>query len=257
MTAFVWFLIVLVSALAVSGAVALAQIAAPGLGSTVRWRTSLAVLAGAAVGLVGRVHAIADADARVVVKLVHARSSTLNTVVSVVTTVGDLVPSFALAGVLALLLYRRTGQLTAWVLPVVVLVEVAIQSEFLDIMHDPTMARLAVGATIGRSDGMPSGSVSRLFSLSLIAAILWRRHSSKISRGFIEFGSAVVFIALITRLYLARHLLADIVGGLLLGLILTVAFGWVLCLADTRRRERNHIDVRPMPSQLARRHARD
>lgn len=237
---FVWFLIVVGGALAVSGSAWLARRATPATGSPVSVRSSATTFAIVAIallilGAVWRVHAIAKADAHVVDRLVHDRGSTLTKIMSVVTTTGDLVPSMAIAGVIALYFYLRTRRFTAWVLPLVVFVEVLLQAGFLDAFHDPTIAHVMPGITVGGSDGIPSGSMARLMAVFLLAAVLWRAHDAKVARRFSELGMAVVFIELVSRLYLARHFLADIAGGLLLGILLTIFFGWLLFLVEQRR----------------------
>lgn len=240
-THLLWFVVVLGAGLTVVGSVWIAGASTPPGGSRSGLRTSGTIAVGSALVLVFlallyRVHAVARADARVVARLVPERKTTLDGLLSIVTTMGDLVPSFIIAGILEILVYRRTTRWTAWLLPLVVLVQVAIQTAFLDTFRDPTIAQIAPGITLGASDGIPSGSMARLLSVFLVAALLWRPVGVTAARRLTDLGAVLVFVELITRVYLARHFLADIVGGLLLGIVLTTAFGWLVYLADHRVR---------------------
>jgi hypothetical protein len=152
---------------------------------------------------------------------------------------GDLIPSFTIATVLAILLFRRSQSLTAWLLPVVVLAEVTIQSAWLDTFHDFTIAQVFPFITIGGTDGIPSGSMARLLSVFVLAAVLWGPHDARAARRIIDIGAVVIFVELVSRLYLARHLLADIVGGLLLGIVLSIVFGWIAHVVPGRSPNRS------------------
>jgi membrane-associated phospholipid phosphatase len=245
-----WFVVVLGGALAVVGAVWLAQAGTPPSGSASAPRSSGLVVLGCAAALVVlallyRVHGIANLDSRIVSKLVPDRNAALNGFITTLTTMGDLVPSYLIAGVLAILIFRRTARWTAWLLPVVVLVQVAIQSAFLNTFNDLTMAQLAPGIVLGGSDGIPSGSMARLLSLFLLAALLWRPTGAIAARRLVDLGAVLVFVELVTRLYLGRHFLADVLAGLLLGIVLTIAFGWLIFLADNRSRPRDEPDGEP------------
>lgn len=251
---FVWFLIIVGGGFAVCSAAWLARRATPEPGNTVSPRVAgttfvLVVVALLLLGALWRVHAIAKADARVVGQLAHKRGATFTEIANVLTTTGDFVPSLTIAGVIAVCFYLRSRRLTAVVLPLAVLVEVVLQAGFLNAFHDPTIAKVAPGLTIGGSDGIPSGSMARLLSISLLAAALWSAHNAKVARRFAEFGMAVVFIELMTRLYLGRHFLADIVGGLLLGVLLTVFFGWLLHLVENRKAVPGRLPIKKSAGQ--------
>jgi membrane-associated phospholipid phosphatase len=187
------------------------------------------------LGLLYRSHAIAKFDGRLPVKLVHDRGAAVTQIMSVATTTGDLIPSFAIAGVFALVFYQRTRLWQAWLLPLDILVQIAIQAAVINTMKDYSVARVWPGITIGGTDGgVPSGSMARLLSVFLLTAILWRPHNARIARRFTEIGLVVVLIELVTRMYLGRHFAGDIVAGLSLGVTLTVAFGWVFTVLQRR-----------------------
>jgi membrane-associated phospholipid phosphatase len=61
---------------------------------------------------------------------------------------------------------------------------------------------------------------------------LWRRYDAIGARRLLDLGAVLVFVELVSRLYLGRHLLADIVGGFLLGIVLAVVGGWLLHLVE-------------------------
>ena len=243
-----WFLVVLASSLAVLGSCRLAAHAEKtGTAEPARSgrRVLLGVVGGALVALLAlalawRVHGIAQIDGSVVAHLVADRNPSLDTSFTVITTLGDVVPSFLIASLLAVVYFQQTGSIRGIVLELMVLVQLLIQTAMTDLFHDITLTDLDPSIPLGGSGTIPSGSVSRLLSLLLVAATLWHGHSPRFERMLLSLAPVLVMTEIVSRLYLGRHLLADIAGGLLLGVILTVAFRLLLQLG-----------VRPGPPRMA------
>jgi membrane-associated phospholipid phosphatase len=217
----------------------LAQRTGPRVDEPVAWRRPLTVFGIAAVsllalGLLYRLRPVAVADAHVISYLSRDRGHVLDSIMLVVTTMGDVVPSFTIAGILALVVFRRTGRAVAWLLPAVILVELLVQSAMLHAVNSYTVGRIYADLPLGGSDGIPSGSTARLLSVFVLAAMLLLPRSAKGAAVVLDIGLSLVFVEVVTRLYLGRHLLADIVGGLLLGLLLCVFFGWLMAEFDRR-----------------------
>ncbi|WP_375485174.1 hypothetical protein [uncultured Jatrophihabitans sp.] len=234
-----WFAVAFISALAVVETIRLAQATlprrpGPRISTSRGGLTAVAasVVVFVVLALAYKSHAVAHADARVVKRLVPDRTKTVQDIATVVTTVGDLVPCFVVAGVLSILIFRRSRSWTAWVLPVVVLVQISVQTATVDTFHDHTLAQFTehVSTAGAGVSAIPSGSVSRLLSLFVLAAALWRPYSETVAARLLDLGGVVVFIELFTRLYLSRHLLGDIVAGLALSIILVAVFGWIINL---------------------------
>lgn len=224
MQAFVgWFVVLAASVAAVLASVELTMIRAR-QGARPYRAGVLTILASAAalvvLALVWRIRRVADLDASVISLLAAKRNSVVTEVMTVVTTIGDPIPSFTIAAVLAVIVYLRGRHRVLPVLiPLAVVVELAAQILITNVFHDVTVAQLHPGLPLGGGGTIPSGSVARLFSIFLIAALLLGARSAR-AHGLVALGSALVTIQLVSRLYLGRHLLADILGGLLLGIIL-------------------------------------
>lgn len=239
-----WFLVVFASCVAVLGACRLAAYADEGdeVGpAQPGWRLRVGIVGGCLVALLAlaigwRVRAIAQVDGDVVANLVADRSAALNDVFTVVTTMGDVVPSFLIASLLAVAYYQQTGRARGFVLQLLVLVQLLIQTSMTSSFNDITLMDLHPSVPLGGSGAIPSGSVSRLLSLVLVAATLWKGHSPRSARVLLSLAPILVVTEIVSRLYLGRHLLVDIAGGLLLGVILTVAFRWLLLAAASVKR---------------------
>jgi hypothetical protein len=244
-THLIWFCVIVLGAAGTIAAAHLTLAVVPTpqrLGVTGRSAILTVVGAGVSLLVLGglwRTHGIAKADGRAVARLAGDRGSTLDSILSVVTTMGDLVPCFVIATVLAVLLYQRLRSWTVIVLPVIVLLQVAIQIAFTKAFKDNTIHDVAPHVVLGGYGAIPSGSVSRLLSIFLIAALLWQRYDPRGARRLVDYSLVLVVVELVTRLYLGRHLLGDIAGGLLLGVCLAVVFGWILHEVDLRWPARN------------------
>lgn len=205
-------------------------------------RTALLAALASAVLLAGlaalyRIEAVADADGRAIKVLSQGRGEVLVQVCRVITTMGDAVPSLTVAGVLALWLLRVRGT-GYWpmLLPVVVLAELLLQFGYAHLFDPLTLADVSPETVIDGSGSIPSGSVARLFSMFLVAAMIRHRSANPVEPPdwLPTVGSCLVLVELMTRLLLGRHLLADIVGGLLLGSLLALVAGLLIGLAPVR-----------------------
>lgn len=235
-----WFLVVLASSVAVVAACRMAAYAEPAEPAGPHrhgWRLRLGVLGGCLVVLLAlafgwRARGIAELDGGVVANLVGDRNPSLNGIFSVITTMGDVVPSFLIASLLAVLYYQQTGRVRGLVLVLLVVVQLVIQTAMTVLFNDVTMTDLDPSVPLGGSGTIPSGSVSRLLAMFLVAATLWHGHSPRSERVLLSLAPLLVLTEIVSRLYLGRHLLVDIAGGLLLGVTLTVAFRWVVHLGN-------------------------
>lgn len=181
------------------------------------------------LALLWRVEAIASADGSVVARMAQERGSTLTAIMSVVTTMGDVVPSFVISAVLALLIYLQgRHRLLAWVPPLLVLGSLAVQFSLGALFHDVTIAQVQASVPLGGTGTIPSGSVTRLLSVFLVAAVLWGAHNVRGAQRLAALGGSLAVVQALSRLYLGRHLLGDMVGGMLLGLILAICAAWFL-----------------------------
>jgi membrane-associated phospholipid phosphatase len=234
-----WTVTILAAVVGVTGAIRLVETVGPAAGRTARRTAMLGVVASAlllaVLALVYRVEAIADLDGRAVKVLSGGRGEVLVQVCRVVTTMGDSVPSLTLAGVLAVWLLRVPGT-GYWplLLPVLVLVELLLQFGYAHAFGPLTLADVSAGTVIDGSGSIPSGSVARLLSLFLVAGMIRSRASgiAEYAAWLPTLGGCLVLVELMTRLLLGRHLLADIVGGLLLGTLLALAAGILLGLGS-------------------------
>ncbi|MGI8867715.1 MAG: phosphatase PAP2 family protein [Mycobacteriales bacterium] len=178
-----------------------------------------------AIAFLWRSRAVAKADGSVVKALARSRGQSLNSVMTVVTTIGDTVPSYLIVGVLGALIFMQgRHRVLVWVLPIAVFVELMIQFAFGHIFHDVTISAVYPHLSLGGAGTIPSGSISRLTVIFLIAARLWATYDPRGARRVLGLGASIIVIEAVSRLYLGRHLLADIAGGMLLGLVLANAF---------------------------------
>lgn len=220
-----WFVIVVLSAIAILGMQQLSE-AADGskLATSIPHRVLTALLSTivlVVLTLIWQVREVAQLDGHIIDELAKSRSVTLTQIMSFVTTMGDAIPTFMIGAVLALIIYcqvRRTWLVI--LLPLVVLVELAIQIAMSKSFDVVTAADVVPHLIEGGSGSLPSGSVARLFSLFFVAAHICGSRQQRVARRLATLGSVLVLVQIISRLYLARHLVGDIVGGLALGLAL-------------------------------------
>lgn len=104
-----------------------------------------------------------------------------------------------------------------------------------------TIADATTGVPVGGEGYVPSGSIARITSLVLVGALLLRANDRRASRSLLTVGAVVLVLVLeaISRLYLGRHLVLDVIGGFALGLALFLALSlWVRpCVVRASRTE--------------------
>lgn len=180
-----------------------------------------AVAALLVLALVLKVEPVARADGAVIRVLSHSRGATLEKIMTILTTLGDAIPSFTIAMMLAVIIYRQGRHPFAWaLLPLVVIAELLVQIGMTNTFGDLTIADVAASVPSGNPGILPSGSVARLSSIFLVGALLWRSKSPLQSRTLVTIGGVLLVLQSVSRLYLSRHFLLDIVGGLLVGFAL-------------------------------------
>ncbi|MGA9747850.1 MAG: phosphatase PAP2 family protein [Nocardioides sp.] len=174
------------------------------------------------MGLLYQVRAVAEVDGAFVESLSLARGPVLVEIARVVTTVGDVVPTMTIAAVLALLLLLRPDPgLWPLALPLLVFLELVLQFGYNAVFPVLTLSDIDAALPIDGSGSIPSGSVARLMSLFVVAAMIRRRQQADASVDhWVSIGASLVTIELVTRLLLGRHFVADIIGGVLLGTLL-------------------------------------
>lgn len=245
---FEWTLVVLAIGVGSFATLALAESCA--FGQLANQRSRLAVLAGSAVALLGsaallKIHSFAHQDAEWVRALARSRGATVIEEMSKVTTMGDAIPSLVIATVVAALV-ARNGKHTilAWVIPVLVIVELAVQIGMNHVFHDHTIGALLPNVPVGKFGFLPSGSVARLTVIFAVAAWLWHSGSDRRKSWLITLGTCLVIVQALSRIYLGRHLLTDIIGGWSLGLLLAVGTMTVAAFGDRlvngKSREKHH-----------------
>jgi undecaprenyl-diphosphatase len=229
-----WFLVIVGTAVAILAAEALTRRLLPAPESRRRGRAALAV-GGAVLGvlvvlcLLLRIEGYTAADAHIVKLLSETRSAGLVDAFTIITTMGDVVPCLMIATALGVVLYLASGdRVLPLLLPVVVLVEVALQFLFDKVFADPTVNAVRSDLVVGGAGPIPSGSTARLFAIFLVAGLLWAPYSTRAQSRLVATGSLVLLVEVVSRLFLGRHFVTDIVGGLLLGVLLVVGCGWLL-----------------------------
>jgi membrane-associated phospholipid phosphatase len=196
------------------------------------------------LALLLKVEAIARADGSVIRVLSHSRGDTLAKIMTILTTLGDAIPSFTIATMLAVIIFRQGAHPFAWaLLPVVVLAELLVQVGMTNAFGDLTIGDVAASIPVGNPGILPSGSVARLTSIFLVAALLWHGTNRLQSRTIVTIGGVLLVLQSVSRLYLGRHLLLDILGGLLLGLALALLASLVVgrpSQVDLQRGNQHH-----------------
>jgi membrane-associated phospholipid phosphatase len=223
-----WFLVLLVTTAGIVGCLYLAESAwTGGALASIRNRAlafGVAMVAFVGLSLLYRVESIAKLDAEVIQSMCTSRNERLIELMSYLTTMGDVVPSFTIATILAVLVLRQGVHRFAWMLlPLIVFVQTVIQFAVTKAFDDKTIGDFYPDIALGGVGTIPSGSVARLTSIFLIAAFLWHAHDERGSRNLVTLGGVLIAVEAISRLYLGRHLLVDIACGLLLGLALALA----------------------------------
>jgi membrane-associated phospholipid phosphatase len=149
------------------------------------------------------------------------------------------VPTYTIASALAIALMVSTHRLlTPWLLIAVVVVEIALQFLLADhLFENVTIDVVEPMVPLGGAGSNPSGATARLFTLFMVAAAICRPDHQRVARRLVVAGAVITLVEVISRLYLGRHLVLDIFGGLFLGLILTLSTAAMVdALAPLERR---------------------
>lgn len=234
-----WFAVTTAGSVGIWAAARTAQRWTPQAGRPPVWRAAAVAAAGAlvvmlALGGLYNIHAIASGDAHVIDYLSRDRGTSLSGVMYVVTTMGDVVPSFMLAAVFAAVTFHLTRRPVVFILPLVILVQLIVQAIVIHVVSSYRVGEIYPQLPLGGSEGIPSGSMSRLLSLFVLGSVIWAAHSRRVSAVIFNVGLAAITVEFVSRVYLGRHMLADIAGGLLLGIALSVVFGSVIYLVEAR-----------------------
>ncbi len=185
------------------------------------------------IGVLYQVQAVSKLDGRFVEQLADARSDALVSALRVVTTLGDVVPSYTLAAVLAIWLIQQRGSgLWPLLLPALLLLELALQFGYNKIFPVDTLEVVLPDVPIDGAGSIPSGSVARLLTIFVVACLIYRRsRPAGDGRWLTTVGATLVLVEIVTRVYLGRHFVSDIAGGLLLGILLSLLGAFLLSLA--------------------------
>ena len=144
------------------------------------------------------------------------------------TILGQGVVTLALAAGLAAILWRRTGPIAA-LAPALMLVTVPIELFFKSVLVQPGPPREFtrafhnfLGFYIETNASFPSGHVTRLTFLTLIAASLY-------PRGWTPTAAALFLVlAAYLRVYIGDHWMSDALAGIALGgAFASLAVGWI------------------------------
>ena len=167
---------------------------------------------------------------------------TLAVIVVAVILVGLAKGGFAGFGALATPLLATVlppTQAAALLLPILVVVELLAQVAVGAVIDPLTVADIHPEIVLDGAGYLPSGSIARLCALTLGGAYLLRPTAPRAAGGLVSVGSVLLLVEAVTRLYLARHLGLDLLGGLLLGLALFLALTLLVPHPDTRGTRRS------------------
>lgn len=223
-----WAVVTAVLGAAVSVTLTLGESVRPGgLLAPVRRRT---VAVPALLGLVLllatalRLRPLAEADGALVRLLTESRGDALTDVMRYLTLMGDPIPTLVLATALALVLQHRGGHgLVPWLLPILMAVEIVAQAGVGTAIGPLTIADIHPEIVLDGEGYLPSGALARLSALTLCGSYLLWPTAPRAASGLVSVGSVLLLVEAVTRLYLARHLGLDLLGGLVLGLTLFLA----------------------------------
>lgn len=234
-----WTLLFLISAVLVAVVLTLAESAWAGgrFGST-RDRLVGAAISAAVLLLIAVVYqarSLAVPDGHVVERIAASPDAPIAHLMTFVTLLGDSVPSLVIASGLAVIIFRQ-GRHTYMcaILPILVLAELYIQLGMWKVFDDATIGTLHPLVPIGAPGQIPSGSVARLLSIFLVASLLWSAYDVRGARRIATLGGVLTLVQIASRLVLGRHLYADLVAGMALGLFLTLLATALVELPSTR-----------------------
>ena len=155
-------------------------------------------------------------------------SDPLDVLANVETVVGQGIVTLVLAGILAAVIWRRLGPVAA-LAPLLILVTVPIELVFKSVLVQPGPPREFIrafhnflGVSIGTNASFPSGHVTRLTFLAIVAASLY-------PRGWTPAATALFLVlAVYLRVYIGDHWISDALAGIALGgAFASLAVGWI------------------------------
>ena len=199
------------------------------------WLAGGSLLGLVALGVLYQNRAFAEVDGRLVDQLADARGESLVAAFRVITTMGDVVPTFTIAAVLALILMR--GPKAAYwplMLPALMLLQLALQFAYSEIFPVYVMDELFPEVTIDGSGTIPSGATARLLILFVVACLIYQRSYPGTGRWISSLGFSLVIVEIATRMLLGRHFVGDIIGGILLGILLCLLSAFLMSLSRRR-----------------------
>lgn len=226
----VWFAVILGLALLVTASVrATAALSVRRSSTTVAPLALLGLVAAfVAVALLWALDPVASADAEVLRRLSGDRKPVAASIFALLTTLGDAVPMTTLAAAVAVVLHLRTGAWQVWLLPAVVIAEQVLQVGSFTVLPTLGVADVAPELVSGTAGTYPSGSVARMLAVTGVAALLCDHLGVRGGWATRAVGAVLLVEQAVSRLYLGRHLLVDVVGGLLLGLVLVAGVALLL-----------------------------
>ena len=196
-----------------------------------RWSIAAAILFTAkfcvlaalvATGLAG------PGDLAMTIAFQRVASGPLDLLANVETVIGQGVVTLGLALVLSLVIWRRGGGVAA-LAPLLILATVPIELFFKTVLQQPGPPREFtrsfhnfLGVSIETNASFPSGHVTRLTFLAIVAASLY-------PRGWMPAVTALFLVlAVFLRVYIGDHWISDALGGIALGgAFASLAVGWI------------------------------
>jgi membrane-associated phospholipid phosphatase len=185
------------------------------------WLAGGSILGLVALGVLYQIRDVADLDGRFVEMLADARGEALVAAFRVITTMGDLAPTFTIAAVLAVVLMRGP-EAGYWplMLPALMLLELAVQFGFSEVFPILVMDEVFPDVPIDGSGAIPSGATARLMTLFVVACLIYQRSYPRKGMWISSLGFSLVVVEIATRMLLGRHFVGDIIGGIFLGILL-------------------------------------
>lgn len=229
-----WFVVVWLIGLAACGTAVLVAALHPGAGagrrSPIRPLATGAAAVGALVvlGLLWAWEPIARADGQLVALLEDDRKTVMAGNFAILTTVGDAIPMLTIATAIAAVLFVRGGGWVALLLPFVVIVEQVLQVGAFNLLPTLALDDVVSGVVTGSAGTFPSGSVARMTAVFGVASLIVGHVRLSGATAFRATLVALVVVQAVSRLYLGRHLVVDVAGGLALGLVVVAGAALVL-----------------------------
>jgi undecaprenyl-diphosphatase len=200
------------------------------LGRSVTYVAILAVgivgseLLAAGFGRLVQIHAITHPDRAIYRNLVSRRTPWLTHLSSHVTGFGNQWVELTIAIVLgvSVAVWLRAPRML-FVLGLCILVEIELQKQMAHFVHS---VKPSVVTSVGDPGGFPSGGVTRVFvAFGVTAVLVGATRSVRQRQALIAGAAALACVEAISRFYLGRHWLVDILGAFVLGgcLLATVA----------------------------------